>query len=152
MKWIIGAAIPLAVGGLSGWLSMNSMETYQALVQPPLAPPPWVFPVAWTILYVLMGIASVLVWQSDAPEAQKKRALTLYAAQLAANFVWPLLFFRAGLFGVALVWLILLLALVAATFLAFREISKAAGLLLVPYLLWLLFAGYLNAAIWMLNR
>ncbi|WP_373165689.1 TspO/MBR family protein [Agathobaculum sp. Marseille-P7918] len=150
--WIIGLAIPLAVGGLAGRLTMGSMATYGALVQPPLAPPPWVFPVVWAVLYLLMGIASVLVWKADVPQEEKKRALTWYGAQLAANFVWPLLFFNAGLYGIALMWLVLLLALVTATIVAFRQINPTAAWLLVPYALWLLFATYLNAAIWLLNR
>ena len=99
-----------------------------------------------------MGIASVLVWKADESQEEKKRALTWYGAQLAANFVWPLLFFNAGLYGIALMWLLLLLALVAATIVAFRQINPTAAWLLVPYALWLLFATYLNAAIWLLNR
>lgn len=150
--WIIGLALPLAVGGLTGWLTMGSMATYGALVQPPLAPPPLVFPVVWTVLYLMMGIASVLVWKADAQQAQKKQALQWYGAQLAVNFVWPLLFFNAGLYGIALAWLILLLALVVETIIAFRAINPVAAVLMVPYLLWLLFAAYLNAAIWLLNR
>lgn len=150
--WIIGLALPLAVGGLAGWLTMGSMATYGALVQPPLAPPPWVFPVAWTVLYLLMGIASVLVWKADVPQEDKKRALIWYGVQLAVNFVWPLLFFNAGLYGIALMWLLLLLALVIATMIVFRPISTTAARLLIPYVLWLLFATYLNAAIWILNR
>lgn len=150
--WIIGLALPLAVGGLAGWLTMGSMATYGALVQPPLAPPPWVFPLAWTVLYLLMGIASVLIWKAEASQTEKKRALTLYGVQLAVNFVWPLLFFNAGLYGIALIWLVLLLVLVVATIAAFRPISSTAAWLLMPYVLWLVFAAYLNAAIWLLNR
>ena len=150
--WIIGLALPLAIGGLAGWLTMGSMSTYSALVQPSLAPPPWVFPVVWTILYLMMGIFSVLVWKADAPQAEKKQALTWYVAQLAVNFVWPLLFFNAGLYGIALAWLILMLALVVETIIRFRAISPVSAGLMVPYLLWLLFAAYLNAAIWLLNR
>lgn len=150
--WIIGLALPLAVGGLAGWLTMGSMSTNSALVQPLLAPPPWVFPVVWTVLYLLMGIASVLIWKADAPQAEKKQALTWYVAQLAVNFVWPLLFFNAGLYGIAFAWLILLLVLVVETMIAFRAINPVAAGLMVPYLLWLLFAAYLNAAIWFLNH
>lgn len=134
-------------GWLAGWLTIGSMSTYSALVQPPLAPPPWVFPVLWTILYLMMGIASVLIWNANAPQDEKKQALTWYVAQLAVNFVWPLLFFNAGLHGIAFMWLILLLALVVETIIRFRAISPIAAGLMVPYLLWLLFAAYLNAAI-----
>lgn len=149
---IVCLLIPVAVGGLAAWLTSGSMEQFAALAQPPLSPPGWVFPVAWTVLYLLMGAASWLVWKSDAPAPQKKHALTLYGVQLAVNFVWPLLFFRAGWFGIAFVWLLLLLVLVVETALAFARIDKRAAWLLVPYLLWLVFAAYLNVGVWMLNR
>ena len=149
---IICLLIPLAVGGLAAALTMGSMEQFAALAQPPLSPPGWVFPVVWTILYLLMGWASFLIWKSGAPQAAKKRALGLYGVQLAVNFVWPLLFFRAGLYGFALIWLVILLVLVAETMLAFGRIDRRAAWLLAPYLLWLLFAAYLNAGVWLLNR
>ena len=149
---IICLLIPLAVGGLAAWLTMGSMAQFAALAQPPLSPPGWVFPVVWTILYLLMGWASFLIWKSGAPQAAKKRALGLYGVQLAVNFVWPLLFFRAGLYGFALIWLVILLVLVAETMLAFGRIDRRAAWLLAPYFLWLLFAAYLNAGVWLLNR
>ena len=149
---IVCLLIPLAVGGLAAALTMGSMSQYAALIQPPLSPPTWVFPVAWTILYLLMGLASWLVWRSDVPRAEKKRALTLYGVQLAVNFIWPLIFFRAGMYGFALIWLVVLLVLVTETAIAFGRIDMRAAWLLIPYLLWLLFAGYLNAGVWLLNR
>lgn len=149
---IISLLIPLAVGGLAAWLTMDSMAQFAALAQPPLSPPGWVFPVVWTILYLLMGWASFLIWKSGASQTAKRRALGLYGVQLAANFVWPLLFFRAGLYGFALIWLVILLVLVAETMLAFGRIDRRAAWLLAPYFLWLLFAAYLNAGVWLLNR
>lgn len=149
---IICLLIPLAVGGLAAWLTMGSMAQFAALAQPLLSPPGWVFPVVWTILYLLMGWASFLIWKSGAPQAAKKRALGLYGVQLAVNFVWPLLFFRAGLYGFALIWLVILLVLVAETMLAFGRIDRRAAWLLAPYFLWLLFAAYLNAGVWLLYR
>ena len=128
---IICLLIPLAVGGLAGWLTMGSMEHFAALEQPPLSPPGWVFPVAWTVLYLLMGLASFLVWKSAAPPAQKKRALTLYGVQLAANFVWPLLFFNLGACLAAFAWLVLLWLLIWAAVLRFRRLSAAAAWLLL---------------------
>ena len=89
---LICLAIPLAVGAVSGWLTRNSMDTFKLLDKPPLAPPGWVFPVAWTILYVLMGIASYLVYTAKRSES-RQQGLTIYAAQLAVNFFWPLFFF-----------------------------------------------------------
>lgn len=149
---IICLLIPLAVGGLAAWLTMDSMAQFAALAQPLLSPPGWVFPVVWTILYLLMGWASFLIWKSGAPQAAKKRALGLYGVQLAVNFVWPLLFFRAGLYGFALIWLVILLVMVVETMLAFGRIDRRAAWLLAPYFLWLLFAAYLNAGVWLLNR
>lgn len=149
---IICLLIPLAVGGLAAWLTMDSMAQFAALAQPPLSPPGWVFPVVWTILYLLMGWASFLIWKSGASQAAKKRALGLYGVQLAVNFVWPLLFFRAGLYGFALIWLMILLVMVVETMLAFGRIDRRAAWLLAPYFLWLLFAAYLNAGVWLLNR
>ena len=131
---ILLLCLPLAVGGLAAALTMGSMAQYSALPQPPLAPPPWVFPVAWTVLYLLMGLAS-------------RRALRLHYAQLGANFVWPLLFFRTGEYAVAFWWLLFLLALAAAEMASFRRLDRTAGRLLVPYLAWLVFAAYLNYAI-----
>ena len=99
---------------------------------------------------VLMGWASLRVRQSGSPE--RSNALALYYTQLAVNFVWPLLFFRVGLYGTAFWWLILLLALVLVTARAFYRIDKQAGWLLVPYLAWLIYAAYLNAGVWFLNK
>ena len=148
---IICLLLPPAVGGLAAALTQGSMEHFAALAQPPLSPPGWVFPVVWSALYLLMGAANFLVWKADAPQTEKTRALALYGVQLAVNFAWPLLFFRAGLYGFALVWLALLLFLVIETAFAFGCIDRRAAWLLMPYLLWLLFAAYLNAGVWLLN-
>ena len=142
---LICLAIPLAVGGLSALITSSSMEAFAALRQPPLSPPGWVFPVVWTVLYLLMGRASRRVYRLGAPESRK--ALTLYYVQLAVNFVWPLLYFRAQEYRIAFWWLLLLLALVLATLSAFYRLDKTAGRLLVPYVAWLLFAAYLNYSI-----
>lgn len=149
---IFSLLLPLAVGGLSAWLTYGSMEQYGALIQPPIAPPSWVFPVVWTVLYLMMGLASYLVWRADVPQEQKRRALLLYGVQLAMNFIWPLLFFRAGMYAFALLWLLLLLLFVLVTMSVFSQIRPLAARLFIPYVLWLLFAAYLNAAIWFLNR
>ena len=126
-------------------------SSYGQMYKPLLSPPGWVFPVVWTILYILMGIACYQVWQSDASAARKRRALTLYAVQLAMNALWPLLFFRLSAYLAAFLWLVLLLAVVWMCALTFRYIRKSAGDLLTPYLLWLLFAGYLNLGVYLLN-
>ena len=134
--------LPLAVGGAAAVLTMDAMAQYSALPQPPLAPPAWVFPAVWTVLYLLMGAASRRVYRLGPQES--RNALMLYYVQLAAHFVWPLLYFRAQEYEVAFWWLLLLLALVLAALSAFSRLDKAAGRLLMPYAAWLLFAAYLN--------
>ena len=130
---------------------MGTMERYGMLRQPPLSPPGWVFPVVWTGLFALMGVSAWRIWHKTSGKRRTK-ALILYGIQLAVNFAWPILFFRLGAYGPAFFWLLLLLALVALMIARFREIDKIAALLQIPYLLWLVFAGYLNAGIWLLNR
>ena len=107
-RLIICLAIPLVVGGAAGLLTMNSMEAFEALNQPPLSPPGWLFPVVWTVLYVLMGIASYLVSVSDAPQEEKTRALWTYGIQLAFNFLWPIAFFNLKWYLFAFLWLVIL--------------------------------------------
>lgn len=150
-RLIICLAIPLVVGGAAGLLTMNSMEAFEALNQPPLSPPGWLFPVVWTVLYVLMGIASYLVSVSDAPQEEKARALWTYGIQLAFNFLWPIAFFNLKWYLFAFLWLVILWILILITALRFGRIRKPAGYLLVPYLLWAAFAGYLNLGIYLLN-
>lgn len=150
-RLIICLAIPLVVGGAAGLLTMNSMEAFEALNQPPLSPPGWLFPVVWTVLYVLMGIASYLVSVSDAPQEEKARALWTYGIQLAFNFLWPIAFFNLKWYLFAFLWLVILWILILITALRFGQIRKPAGYLLVPYLLWVAFAGYLNLGIYLLN-
>ena len=148
---ILYVALPLAVGAVSGWLS-GGMEMYTELNKPPLSPPGWVFPVVWAILYGMMGIASWLVSESDAGAGEKSKALRGYLLQLAVNFFWPILFFRFELYLLAFLWLMLLWVLVFVTGSRFSRINPTAGNLMVPYLLWVTFAGYLNLAFFFLNK
>jgi len=145
-------AIPLAVGGLSALLSRAGMEAFAFRNMPALSPPGWLFPVVWTLLYLLMGLASCRVLVSDAPREQRRRALGTYALQLVFNFFWSILFFNGELYLLAFVWLVLLWLLIALTAIRFYEIDKTAAYLLIPYLLWVAFAGYLNLAVYFLNR
>lgn len=152
-KWLlICLAIPLVVGVLSALVSRSGMRQFAQVQKPPLSPPEWLFPVAWTILYLLMGYASYLVWRSPAPEKSIRRALFWYGAQLCANFWWSPMFFSWKLYLAALMWLVLILVLIVVTLCHFRRVERRAGWLLVPYLCWGLFATYLNAGVWVLNR
>ena len=145
------SALALLVGGLSSVITQGEMEAFSALRQPPLSPPGWVFPVAWTMLYLLMGVGMAIVWRSSDGEA-RRRAVTLWGIQLAANFLWPLLFFLWQLRLFSLVWLVVLLILVAKMTSEFEKSSVNAARMQIPYLLWLLFAAYLNLGVWILNR
>ena len=129
---------------------MAGMSTFEAVKKPPLSPPPWLFPVVWTLLYTLMGIASYLVASSD-KIYRSKSALTLYAVQLAFNFLWSIVFFNLEAYWFAFIWLVLLWILILITTVLFYRISKSAGYLMIPYLLWVAFAGYLNFAIALIN-
>lgn len=148
-KLLIALAIPLGVGGLAALLTGGGMADYGQLNQPPLSPPGWLFPVVWTILYLLMGYASYRIWTSDAPGA--KSALKLYLAQLAVNFLWPLIFFGLQ-WRLLAFWVILLLwVLIYFTIKRFGQIDEIAADLLLPYILWVTFASYLNLGAYILN-
>ena len=149
---VVCIAIPLLVGGLSAFLTMDGMADFAAIEKPPLSPPGILFPIVWTVLYVFMGVASYLVLTSAARQDDIDHAITLYAIQLVLNFFWSIIFFRLEWYLVAFIWLVLLWIAILYTLLLFRKISKTAGWLLVPYLLWVTFAGYLNLSIYLLNR
>lgn len=148
---LICLAIPLGVGALSGWLTRGSMAEFARLTKPPLSPPGWLFPVVWTILFLMMGLASWLLLRSGEPPQAIRRALRLYALQLAVNFFWSIFFFNLSLYLFSFFWLVLLWVLVLITAIRFYRISKPAAYLMIPYLLWITFAGYLNLSIYLLN-
>ena len=150
--FILCIAIPLLVGVVSALLSGGGMEVFASVINPPLAPPAWLFPVAWTILYTLMGISSYLILTSEASVEAIQEAMNVYALQLLVNFLWPTFFFNFGWYLFAFFWLVLLWLLVLLMIWKFKDISKLAAILNIPYLLWLTFAGYLNFSIWLLNR
>jgi len=148
---IVCIAVPLLVGGLAALLTQDSMSTFAALNQPPLSPPGWLFPIVWTILYILMGISSYLILQSGADEQEIGRAISIYVYQLIVNFLWPTFFFNLGWYLFSLLWLLLLWVMVLIMIIRFYNISKTAGYLQIPYLVWLTFAAYLNLGVWLLN-
>lgn len=152
LRKLITSLIPSYLTGFLGWFfTRNSMDVYGKLVSPPLSPPGWLFPIAWIILYTLMGISLYLVRESSANSGEKRRAYIIYAMQLVFNFLWSVLFFRFGFYGFSAVWLGALIILIALNILYFGQINTAAAWLLVPYLLWCAFALYLNIGIYILN-
>ena len=148
---VIAIAIPLAVGGLAALLSGDGFAIFKTLYKPLFSPPGWVFPVVWTILYVMMGVASYLVYAAPVSAPREKRALWAYGLQLLVNFLWPLLFFGWGLYTVAFLWIILLWLLVLLCYVLFDAISRTAGRLMLPLLIWVTFAAYLNLGVALLN-
>ena len=154
IKWkrlLPALTLPLALGGLSAWLNRGAMADYAVLNKPPLSPPGWLFPVVWTLLFLLMGLAAYLVAVSPVSGRRRERALRLYLVQLGFCFFWGSLFFGLGARFAAFVWLLLLLVLALVCCLLFWHIHRRAGALLLPYLLWLLFAAYLNLSLWLIN-
>ena len=149
LSYLLWTLLPLAVGGLSSLISMNGMRENALLPQPALQPPPWVFITAWTILYLLMGFGAGLVW--NAYPWGKKDALIPFYAQLVLNFLWSPLFFALELRLAAFFVLLGMLGLAIWMTVAFYRVRKWAGIIQIPYLIWLCFAGYLNFAAYLIN-
>ena len=147
----ISVALALGVGGLSALLTAGNMDLYSEIVQPPLAPPPWLFPVVWTVLFILMGISSAMIFTSDATKRDVNNALTVYGINLFLNFFWSIIFFNMRAYLFAFIWLIALWITILVMIIKFIKIKPLAGYLQIPYLIWVTFAGYLNLAIYILN-
>ena len=151
-KLIVAIAVPELAGAVGSAFTLPSIASwYATLAKPELSPPNWVFGPVWTALYALMGIAAFLVWEKGLERKGARIALGVFLCQLVLNVAWSMIFFglrSAGgaLFEIALLWLAVLAAIAV-----FARISKPAAWLLVPYLLWVSFAAYLNYAIWILN-
>ncbi len=137
-----------AIGG--GIVTYAGMPQYEAAVHPALTPPSWLFPVVWSILFLLMTYSAAVIYDSGHPDLSK--AIFVYALQLTMNFWWCVLFFGFKLYLFAFIWLILLWIAVLVMIILFYRINKMAGLLQIPYLVWLTFAAYLNLGLYLLNR
>lgn len=147
--YVFSILLALTVGGLSALATANNMNIYDKITMPPLSPPGWLFPVVWTILFILMGISAALIFVSDS--AQKESALFVYAVSLALNFTWSILFFNMQAFILSFIVLVGLWVSIIITIVKYFTIDKTAAWLQLPYLIWVTFAGYLNAAIVILN-
>jgi len=153
IKLVISVALPLAVGGLSGFATAHGVSTwYPSLVKPSFNPPAWVFGPAWTVLYIMMGVAAFLVWRQGLDAEGVKIALTVFAIQLVLNGLWSILFFGLQTPGWALAEIVLLWMAIGITTLLFWRVVPSAGVLLLPYWMWVSFATVLNASLWWLNR
>jgi tryptophan-rich sensory protein len=147
--------LPLIVGVISTFITGNAMMSFGELDQPPLAPPAWLFPVAWTVLYILMGVASLLIYRFEPRNESEKKLqnaeIIVYFVQLFFNFMWTLLFFALGARWFALGWLIVMWLMVFALICMCKKNCRAAAWCLVPYIIWCTFATYLNVMIAILN-
>ena len=144
---IIAILIPILAGFIGNILGNSSMG-YDSINKPIFTPPGIVFPIVWSILYILMGISSYIIYKKDRNDSG---ALTIYGLQLFFNIFWPLFFFNFKLYLFSFIWLIILLGLVIVMIYKFYKISKPASLIQLPYLLWLIFASILNFSVFLLN-
>lgn len=157
VKLLIAVFIPLTVGGLSAFLTKDAMMVFDTIKKPPLAPPGIVFPIAWSILYVLMGISSYIIYNLDIIKlnteqiALRKQTLIIYVVQLIFNFFWSIIFFKFSMYKFAFVWLLILWILVFLYIKTSFKLNKISSYLMIPYLVWMTFAGYLNLMIFILN-
>ena len=147
--YIVSIIVPLALGAAVGLLTSGSMKAYDSLTKPALSPPGILFPIAWSILYTLMGISHGIL---KTEHLDSRDTETVYYTQLIVNLLWPILFFSLGWRLFAFIWIVLLDILVITMTLRFYRRNRTAGLLQLPYCLWLLFASYLNLATYLLNR
>ena len=157
LKLIIAIIIPLLVGGVSAFLTNDVMMVFNTIKKPPLAPPGILFPIVWSILYVLMGISSYLINELNVDKlsgkkvALRKNTLIIYVVQLVFNFFWSIIFFKFSMYKFAFVWLVILWIMVFIFIKNAMKLNKTVAYLMIPYLLWMTFAGYLNIMIAILN-
>ena len=146
---IVFSFLSLAVGCVSALVTGEFSSVYDGLVLPSFAPPSYVFPIVWSVLYVLMGVGAGLVQSS--PSSKREEAMTWYVLQLAVNFLWPVIFFAQGWYAAAFGWLCLLLFLVFKMTVRFFKINGTAAYFQIPYVLWLIYAGALDLGAVILN-
>lgn len=139
---IISILIPITVGMVSSLLAGMPWGAYESVPKSALTPPSWVFPVVWSILYILMGISSYLIYQTGEP--WRESGLACYVIQLVFNFGWSIWFFRFHQYLIAFIWLLVMILFIVCMVVRFFRVKPVAGWLQIPYLLWCLFAAYLN--------
>ena len=149
-SFLYSSAITFIFAILGGIVTYIGMPRFQNTVQPPLSPPAYLFPIVWTLLFLLMSVSAAIIYDSD--DEISPKALFLYMIQLTLNFWWCVLFFGFRLYFFSFIWLLLLLLTVFIMTVLFYRVNKLAGILQIPYILWLMFAAYLNFGVWFLNR
>lgn len=149
---IISLLITLGGGYVIGKFTQESAQVYNTLNKPWFSPPAIAFPIVWTILYILMAIAAYRIFLRHKQGGKTKSALWFYIIQLVLNFAWSIIFFHFELYGLAFIELIILLIFIVITTIKFFKFDKIAGILMIPYIIWVSFAGVLNFFVWMLNE
>ncbi len=145
--YVISIAVPLGLGAVVGFIISGAMD-YETLKQPPLSPPSFLFPIVWTILYALMGISFGMLKDKNSADTNVS---WVYYVQLFVNLLWPIIFFSLKWRLLAFIWIVVLDILVAVMTVRFYRKDSTAGLLQIPYLIWVLFASYLNLGVYLLN-
>ena len=155
-RWIwpllVCIALPVGVGALSAFLSGDEKTVYESLNQPPFAPPNWLFPIVWTVLLVLLGIASFLLLRENPDAKTRKGLMIVYFLNLGLIFLWPFLFFRLKALLLAFILAAILMVAALVQCVKFYEVKKTAGYLAIPYFLWSVFALFLSFGFYLLNR
>lgn len=152
-RLVIAIVVSELAGIVGSVFTMPAIDSwYATLAKPAINPPSWIFGPVWTTLFVLMGVAAFLVWKKGLERRDVRIALGLFAGQLVLNTLWSIIFFGLRNPGAALIEIVFLWFAILATLIAFAKISKPAAWLLVPYIAWVSFAGYLNFMIWSLNK
>ncbi len=147
IPFLFNLVLALGGGALIGLVTRGN-EQYETLTKPPLSPPPALFGIVWSILYILMAVSITLVISKSNGQSSASR---VYYIQLLVNFIWPILFFSFGLLTLSFIWILLLITLVIVMIVQFYKVSPLAAFLQIPYLIWLLFAAYLNLGFVILN-
>lgn len=148
--YIISVLLTFIFAILGGIVTYFGMPSYESVEKPFLTPPSYVFPIVWTVLFLLMAFGAALIFQSNSQN--RSAALLIYAVQLTFNFWWTVFFFGLRAYLFSFIWLIILIVLVSAMIVSFYKINHTAGLLQIFYLIWLVFAAYLNFMVWFLNK
>lgn len=148
--FIISIVVTLLLAGIGGIITKNGMPAYELIEKPALTPPSILFPIVWTILYILMAIGAAIIWKSGSPK--RDNAICLYVIQLVFNVLWSFFFFGLQAYLFSFIWIVILWLLIIAMIISFSKISRGAAIIQIPYLLWVSFAAYLNYSIWILNK
>lgn len=146
----VSVLIPILTGGAASLINLDGFKEFETVNKPSITPPMIVFPIVWTVLYILMGLSTYIVYES--PENGKTRAYFFYVMQLAANFLWTCFFFGAQDYLAAFVTVIILLLLISGMIFSFYGVNKKSAYLQIPYFIWVTFASYLNYLVHIMNK